>query len=122
MSWLFWVAICCSDCVWVSVAVWAIMSALLMGLLGSWYFISATSSFRKVFDPIWSGRSTLVVAEFVAMDDAPLTGSVMGGSSPVQTRTSTPRDVDRVEAGICRLSPLSAVRDHERTRPSDHSG
>src|SRR3954462_14369899 len=114
MSWLFWVAICCSDWVWVSVAVWAIMSALLIGLLGSWYFISATSSFRKVSEPIWSGRSTVHVAVLVATDGMPPTGLLLGRSAPVQTRTPSPRDVERVEAGTCPLSPLSAAGDHGR--------
>src|SRR6059058_4714367 len=79
----------CSDSVWVRVAVCAIMSALLIGLLGSWYFISATSSFRKVSEPIWPGRSTLVVADDVAIDVAPFTGSVMGG--PLRFRRGSPR-------------------------------
>src|ERR1700712_2795547 len=84
-SWLLLVAICCRDCVWVSVAVCAIMSLVLMGLLGSWYFISATSSLRNVSPPIWSPRSTEVVAEFVATllmaeVSLPLTGAVIGGS------------------------------------------
>src|SRR4051812_28288282 len=82
---VFCVAISCSDWVWVSVAVCAIMSLVLIGLLGSWYFISATSSLRNVSPPIWSPRSTVVVAVLVATEPAagvpvPPTGVVIGRS------------------------------------------
>src|ERR1700712_398044 len=68
------------------------MSLLLMGLLGSWYFISATSSFRKVSEPIWFGRSTDVVAVVVATEAAApdVDMGVLTGS-PLSFRRARPR-------------------------------
>src|SRR6476619_5910737 len=113
----------CSAWVCVSVAVWAIISALSIGLLGSWYFISATSSFKKVSDPIWPGRSTVVVADDVAMDDAPLTGLVMGG--PLRFRRGRPRRETWIgwrqgPAGCLRYRQSeTTVGPDRRTRPVD---
>src|ERR1700750_617359 len=84
-SWLFCFWIACSDCVWVRVAVCAIMSLVLIGLLGSWYFISATSSLRNMSLPIWSSRLTADVAVVVATEPVPvgaLTGELIGKVPP----------------------------------------
>src|SRR2546423_15177918 len=48
---------------WVNVAVWAISWLESIGLLGSWYFIWATSSFRNAF---WS-RLCIGLAELVEL-------------------------------------------------------
>src|SRR4051794_25114617 len=48
-----------------------------VGLLGSWYFIWATRSFRNVSWSIWSSRLTAEVAVVVATDPVPLTGEVI---------------------------------------------
>src|SRR3712207_4306171 len=91
------------------------------GLPGSWYFICATSSLRKVSFPIWSPRSTLLVALYVApVGTVPLTASGIGGRPPSQTRTSTPDDVDRL-VGRIGPSPLSAGRPQDRDPSPDRS-
>src|SRR3954447_5976397 len=112
-SWLFCFWIACSDCVWVRVAVCAIMSLVLIGLLGSWYFISATSSLRNMSLPIWSGRSADDVAGVVAYDvgSVPLTGELIGKGLSSQARMSTPvADEVLVAVRTLRLSPGSAGR------------
>src|SRR4051794_17753550 len=48
-----------------------------VGLLGSWYFIWATRSFRNVSWSIWSSRLTEAVAVEVAADPVPLTGELI---------------------------------------------
>ena len=58
---------CSSFSTWVKVAVCAIMSrAARPGCDGSWYRIWATSRLRNVSDPIWSDRSTVLLADAVA--------------------------------------------------------
>src|SRR2546423_8942262 len=52
---------------WVNVAVWAISWLESIGLLGSWYFIWATSSFRNAF---WS-RLCIGLAELVEVLGVP---------------------------------------------------
>src|SRR4029453_14853687 len=77
----FWVGISESFSTWLKVAVCAMNSELLAGFAGSWYFIWATSSFRKVSLPIWSGRSTVEDAPGVYVVPVdPLTGAVIGRS------------------------------------------
>src|SRR3712207_2672932 len=77
----FCVAICSSFSTCVNVAVCDMNSVVLVGLLGSWYFICATRSCRNVSLPIWSLRSTDVAAVYVAgLLLTPPTGSVIVGS------------------------------------------
>src|SRR3954452_11146975 len=76
---VFCLAICCRLCTWVNIAVWFMKSLALAGLSGSWYFIWATSSFRKVSLPNWSGRSTeLEAVVAVAAGEPLMAGVVMG--------------------------------------------
>src|SRR5947209_7577329 len=96
------------------------MSLLLIGLLGSWYFISATSSWRNASPPSWSPRSTVLVAVLVATEPVPLTGVVI--RRLLHTRTSTPVDVDRSGAGAGRPTPGSVGRTHGRGRASPRPG
>ena len=57
---------CSSFSTWVKVAVCAIIRVLFAGFDGSWYRIWATSRLRNVSGPIWSDRSTVVLADAVA--------------------------------------------------------
>src|SRR3954464_4444357 len=95
-------------------------SVLLAGLAGSWYFICATRSLRNVSLPIWSERSTVVVAVLVAVPPTALTAFGIGRSTPSQTSRSTPDDVDRV-VGTGRPAPVSAARPHGRDLVSPRS-
>src|SRR3954447_18670474 len=82
---------------WLKVAVCAIISLLLAGLAGSWYFIWATRSLRKTSFPSWSGRSTDEDAGVVVTVDMPLTGFVMenlSGSDP-EVQATIRGSVDR---------------------------
>ena len=95
-------------------------SLLLVGLLGSWYFIWATSSLRKVSVPIWSARSTRRAwPTDVAMDDgaAHWVGhrEVLSGSDADVHAGRRGSGGGRGLAGCLRVS---AVRDHGRPRPS----
>src|SRR3954453_9973204 len=123
-SWVFCEAICCSDCVWVSVAVCAIMSLVLIGLLGSWYFISATSSLRNMSLPIWSSRLTWLVDDVVTgiVGSVAPTGELIRGASLSHTRTSRADDVALVEVRTGRPSPRSADRIQGRGRCSPRPG
>src|SRR5947207_1594500 len=78
------ISVRCSS--WVNVAVWAISWLESIGLLGSWYFIWATSSFRNAF---WS-RLCIGLAELVEVLGVP---------------AGTPPEIGEVTTGLLGVRP-----------------
>src|SRR5256885_1811842 len=77
---------------WVSVAVWDIISLVSIGLLGSWYFICATRSFRNVFPSrLFTALVGAAPAPVVVMPDTPERGLVTVVLPGCQTRRSRRR-------------------------------